>query len=176
MTATTQRSAVIRDLNQHPHLETWGVRIRILISGIETGGSYTVLEYIAPPTGLGPPLHVHRKMEESFHIIDGEINFQVNDQRFVAKAGTFLHVPAGVPHAFWNTSEKPTTMLCTLSPGGFENYLIELFELASKHPVPTNDLRPLISQIGAKYDQVIVGPPPGATSVPSPGTQGEGVR
>ena len=71
---------------------------------------------------------------------------------------------AGVPHAFWNTGAQPARFIGTISPGGFENYLIELFELASKHPVPTSDLRPLIAQIGDKYDQVVVGPPPGAKS------------
>jgi len=100
-------------------------------------------------------------MDESFHVVEGELNFQVNDQKVVAPMGTFLHVPAGVPHAFWNSSNKPAKFIGTISPGGFENYLIELFELASKHPTVTNDLRPLIAQIGNKYDQVIVGPPPG---------------
>ena len=145
-------------------METWGgVRMRILVSGIETGGSYTILEYVAPPTGLGPPLHFHRTMEESFHVIEGELNFQVNDQTIAAKAGTFLHIPAGVPHAFWNIGAQPAKFVGTISPGGFENYLIELFELARQHPNPTHDLRPLIAQIGDKYDQVIVGPPPGAS-------------
>ena len=142
-------------------METWGVRMRILASSAETGGAYTVLEYTAPPTGLGPPLHIHRRQEESFHVVEGELNFQVNDQRLIAPAGTFLHIPAGVPHAFWNTSTQPAKFIGTISPGGFENYLIELFELASKHPTVTNDIRPLIAQIGNKYDQVIVGPPPG---------------
>jgi quercetin dioxygenase-like cupin family protein len=162
VTATTQRSPLIRDLNVHPWMETWGgVRMRVLVSGIETGGAYTILEYVAPPTGLGPPLHFHRTMDESFHVVEGELNFQVNDQKVVAPMGTFLHVPAGVPHAFWNSSNKPAKFIGTISPGGFENYLIELFELASKHSTVTNDLRPLIAQIGNKYDQVIVGPPPG---------------
>lgn len=143
-------------------METWGVRVKILASSIETGGKLSIIEYVAPPTGLGPPLHIHREMEENFHIINGEMNFQINDQQLIARPGTMLHVPAGVPHAFWNTSNQPTTMLVTMAPGGFENYLVELFQLAGKHPVPTNDVRPLIAQIGEKYDQVVAGPPPGA--------------
>jgi mannose-6-phosphate isomerase-like protein (cupin superfamily) len=161
VTATTQRSPLIRQIDTHPRMETWGVRVKILVSATESGGKLSIIEYVAPPTGLGPPLHIHREMDENFHIVTGEMNFQINDQQLIAKPGTMLHVPAGTPHAFWNTSNEPTTMLVTMAPGGFENYLIELFQLAAKHPAPTNDVRPLIAQLGEKYDQVVVGPPPG---------------
>jgi mannose-6-phosphate isomerase-like protein (cupin superfamily) len=160
MNETTERKPVVRDATQHQRLHMWGITVTILLRSSETGGRYSVIEYISPPTGLGPPLHFHRQMEESFHILEGTMQFQVGDQRITVGPGAFVHVPAQTPHAFWNASGSPVKIIGTMSPGGFEEYLIELSELASKHPELTSDLRPLIAKIGEKYDQVVVGPPP----------------
>jgi len=154
------RDPVILHGKDRRHTKTWGVGVTLLVSSEQTGGKYTIIDYVSPPTGLGPPLHLHREMDETFHVTEGGLNFQVADRRVVAGPGTIVHVPAGTPHAFWNSSGSPARMLVTFSPGGFERYLLDLFKLSQSHPEPTNDLRPIIAQLGEKYDQVVLGPSP----------------
>ena len=120
-----------------------------------------MIQYILPPTGVGPALHWHRKMEESFHILEGTVNFQLGEERVTAAAGTFVHVPAGVPHAFWNTGPTLARMVMTFLPGGFEEYLWDLLQLAHSNAGNERDIQPLIAKMGEKYDQVVLGPPPG---------------
>ena len=156
------RPPVVLPPERQQSLGTWGVTVKVLLTAADTGGRYGVIEYVAPPTGLGPPLHLHREMEESFHMQEGTIHFRLGDQTVAAGPGTFVHVPAGVPHAFWNEGPGPARYFGTFAPGGFENYFAELCELAEAHPAPTLDIRPLIAQLGDKYDVVVVGPPPGA--------------
>ena len=102
-------------------------------------------------------------MEETFHVVDGRLQFQVGEEQFTATTGAVLHVPAGTPHAFWNDGPAPARMIVTFSPGGFEDYLVELSQIASEYPHMSNDLRPLIARVGGKYDQVVLGPSPGAS-------------
>ena len=37
------------------------------------------------PSGDAPPLHVHHREDEVFHIIEGEIRFRVGDREHVAR-------------------------------------------------------------------------------------------
>src|SRR3954465_5369925 len=72
---------------------------RFLATGEDTNGKYALWQAIVPPGG-GPPPHVHHREEEGFYILEGEITFQIGDERIVAKAGTFANMPVGTPHGF----------------------------------------------------------------------------
>src|SRR3984893_11714001 len=74
---------------------------RFLATGEDTNGKYAVWEAIVPPGG-GPPLHVHSREEEGFFILEGEITFQIGDERILATAGMFANMPVGTPHSFRN--------------------------------------------------------------------------
>src|SRR5258707_10417947 len=82
---------------------------RFLATGEDTNGKYALWEAIVPPGG-GPPPHVHSR-EEGFYILEGEITFQVADNRLVATAGMFANMPVGTPHSFKNKSGKSARML-----------------------------------------------------------------
>ena len=47
-------------------------RVRIPISGAETGGAFALLEVSGPP-GDQPPLHVHHHDDEGFYVLEGEL-------------------------------------------------------------------------------------------------------
>jgi len=110
---------------------------------------------------MGPPVHYHRGMDESFYMLEGRMNFIMGDKRIVAEAGDFFHVPPGLSHAFWNTSEEPARMLVTFSPGGFEEFFADLAEIATDFPVPNAEARTRVASLDEKYDQIVVAPPPG---------------
>src|SRR3954471_6155991 len=83
---------------------------RFLATGEETDGKYALWEAVVPPGG-GPPPHVHSREEEGFYVLEGEITFQIGDERLVAAAGTFANMPVGTPHSFKNESGRPARML-----------------------------------------------------------------
>src|SRR5262245_26892360 len=90
---------------------------RFLTTGDDTNGSYALWEALVPPGG-GPPPHVHAREVEGFYVLEGEITFQVGDERLVATAGTYIHLPVGTPHAFKNESDRPARMLVSVVPAG----------------------------------------------------------
>ena len=98
---------------------------RFLATGEDTNGKYTIWEAIVPPGG-GPPTHVHSREEEGFYILEGEITFQIGDQRGVATAGMFVNMPVGTPHSFKNESDRPAKMLISVAPAGLENMFMEV--------------------------------------------------
>src|SRR5436190_20193668 len=92
---------------------------RFLATGEDTNGKYALWEATVPPGG-GPPPHVHSREEEGFYVLEGEITFQVGDQRLVATAGTFANMPVGTPHSFKNEGTQPAKMLISVAPAGLE--------------------------------------------------------
>jgi cupin domain len=50
-------------------------------------------------------------------VLDGELNFSTDDQNLRAATGTFVHIPAGCPHAFASRSGTATVLSFTSRPG-----------------------------------------------------------
>lgn len=98
---------------------------RFLATGEDTDGRYAVMEAIVPPGG-GPPPHIHSREEEGFFVLEGEITFQLGEERFVAGAGTFANMPVGSLHSFKNESGKPAKMLISVAPAGLEKMFLEV--------------------------------------------------
>ena len=92
---TPQRPAVVRPAAEARRFSYAGVTVTLLAAAAETGGRFSVIEYISPPTGVGPALHLHREMEESFHVLKSTGELSARRGRIQASAGTFVHVTAG---------------------------------------------------------------------------------
>ena len=98
---------------------------RFLATSEETGGRYAMFEATVLPGG-GPPPHIHRREDETFYVVEGEITIQIGDERRVAKAGTFVHMPIGNLHAFTNDTDQPAKLLISFAPAGLEKMFVEV--------------------------------------------------
>lgn len=84
----------------------------------DTGGALGLVEATLY-RGFGPPLHVHRREDEAFYVIEGEVRFRQGTEEFVGGPGSWVWGPRGVPHAFKVESES-ARVLVLVTPGGFE--------------------------------------------------------
>ena len=98
---------------------------RSMATGDDTDGRYAMFEACVPPGG-GPPPHSHSREEESFYVLEGEITFQVGDERIVAKAGTFANMPVGSLHSFRNDTDRLARMIISVAPAGLEKMFLEV--------------------------------------------------
>ena len=83
----------------------------------ETNGNLFVIEHQNLIKG-GPPVHFHLHQEEWFYVMEGEVVFQVGDQRKVLRSGESILAPRMIPHGFSAVSEKPSHMLIAFTPAG----------------------------------------------------------
>jgi len=107
-----------------PHLGVVGDTYTILLSGKDTAGRFCLIDMHVPPGG-GPPPHRH-DFEESFTMLDGEIEASFRGKRRMVRAGETINIPANSPHQFRNASTKPARMLCICSPSGQEEFFKEV--------------------------------------------------
>ena len=106
-----------RETNTGPMVLGPGDIYTFLATTEETDGAYFVLEGIVPPDA-GPPPHIHHDQDESFYIVEGQLEITVGGDVREAKAGDFVHVSKGTPHSFANRSQAPAKLVATFVPAG----------------------------------------------------------
>ncbi len=111
-----------------------GHLMSILISSKDTNGSFSLIHGYEIK-GLEPPPHVHTKEDESFYILNGEINYTVDKEAFHAKRGDWIFLPRNIQHSFQVQSDQAEVII-QLSPGGFEEYFKEMSEPAKALIIP----------------------------------------
>ena len=92
----------------------------------DTAGAYSVHDNTIPPGSPGPRPHIHRRHEEAFYVLEGQLTVRVGPRTITAPAGSFVVVPRGTVHQPSNPGTQPTRVLLVFSPAGLER----LFEKA----------------------------------------------
>lgn len=108
----------------------------------DTHEAYTILKIVTDP-GAGQPLHVHRREDEAWMVLEGTYAIRVGNRTRTLGPGTFVVAPKCVPHAYTNIGSTPGVLLCTIWPAGrFERLLMELGHMASdvNDSPPSDDL------------------------------------
>src|ERR1700735_4459446 len=98
------------------HIGLVGDTYTILVAGKDTEGRYCLIDMHIPPGG-GPPPHRH-DFEESFTILEGEIEATFRGKKTLVKAGETLSIPANAPHSFINICNRSARLLCICAPAG----------------------------------------------------------
>lgn len=103
-------------------------RGRILVSGQETGGRWSLMTYDVAPRPAGEPAaygpHLHREIEETFVVEAGRLSFLLGEEVRELGPGDVVRVPPGVRHGFANLSGAPVRLLVSFHPGGFEQLFL----------------------------------------------------
>ena len=107
-----------------PHIGLVGDTYNITVSGEATNGRFCVVDMHVPPGG-GPPPHRH-DFEETFIVLEGEIEATFRGNKSNIHAGETVHIPANAPHQFRNASVEPVRLLCICSPAGQERFFQEV--------------------------------------------------
>ena len=62
------------------------------------------------------PVHVHPNQDEFILVQEGELDLKLDGKWMKAKAGDLVRMPRGIPHGYFNKSDKPTRALFWVSP------------------------------------------------------------
>jgi quercetin dioxygenase-like cupin family protein len=106
------------------HIGVVGDTYTILLSGKDTAGRFCLVDMHIPPGG-GPPPHRH-DFEETFSVLEGELEATFRGAKQTVRAGETIHIPTNAPHQFRNSSAQPVRMLCICSPSGQEEFFMEI--------------------------------------------------
>lgn len=119
-----KRSLTVAQPDNLPHIGLVGDTYTITVTGEQTAGRFCVIDMHIPPGG-GPPPHRH-DFEETFILLEGQMEATFRGKKSTVRAGETLNVPANAPHQFHNASGEAVRMLCICSPAGQEKFFLEV--------------------------------------------------
>jgi uncharacterized cupin superfamily protein len=103
-----------------------------------TNGAFSLMERTLPPGGRKPPPHIHTNCEEAFYVLDGEVEFSLDETTVVGRPDTFVLVPGGVAHTFGNAGTAQARLLVIHAPA-MDPYFVELQALWSGAIPPSRE-------------------------------------
>jgi quercetin dioxygenase-like cupin family protein len=123
---TPKQAPSILGPQQGQTLAVMGSNYRILANGHDTAGAYATIDMLVPPGG-GPGPHAHADIEETFFVVEGEVEVKSEYGTTVATAGSYIRIPkGGVVHGFKNKSAQPARLLCTVVPSGLDEFFQQI--------------------------------------------------
>jgi quercetin dioxygenase-like cupin family protein len=118
------RKLAVGKVESLPHIGLVGDTYTITVTGEDTAQRFCVIDMHVPPGG-GPPPHRH-DFEETFILLEGELEATFRGEKTTVKAGETVTIPANAPHRFHNVSSQHVRMICICSPAGQEKFFMEV--------------------------------------------------
>lgn len=101
-----------------------------IVRTTHTPSQISVQEWTVEPHHLGAPPHTHQNEDEVFYVLEGQVTVMEEQNVATVGAGSYVVLPRGRLHAFWNSHDAPARMLVILTPGQVEPYFDEASQYA----------------------------------------------
>jgi ketosteroid isomerase-like protein/quercetin dioxygenase-like cupin family protein len=160
-TMLTQGLQPYVNTTEEPPIYFLGLPTILRATGQTTNGAFGLVENVMPP-GFASPYHVHHLEDEAFYVLEGEMAFVCDGKWTAAGPGTYIFGPRNLPHGFKVLGDAPARMLLLCTPGGFEQFVVEMSE-----PTPAPPDMAKLMAVAAKYSIDILGPLPEQPDVPA---------
>ena len=115
------------------------------VRGRQTNERFALTEVVAPPGDM-PPLHVHRRDDETFYVLEGGLTVWVGEDVFEVAPGACVHLVRNVAHTYRTAPGGSSRWLVVSSPAGFE----AIVEQLARRPV---------GQLFVDHGIEVLGPP-----------------
>jgi quercetin dioxygenase-like cupin family protein len=125
--------------------------IKSRVSGPQSGGGLEYYELALDAATVD--YHVHRTMDETITVLEGEIEFAVVDKTYLRPEGSTVFIPRGLHHGFRNRGPGRARVLILFTPSTDQaEYFRELAKLLA---APSPDAA-AIQALQKTYDQELM--------------------
>ena len=121
--------------NKKPVIREWAGGRKFWMSpteftGVVVGKDASDGEYVISDGVIGPggfiPDHYHLWEDQTFHIIEGQLEAKIGDQTATVGPGDTIHCPRGISHYVKNTGPTEARMISYIFPGHWaEDFMAE---------------------------------------------------
>ncbi len=126
----------------------------------DSQGQVSIVDHRMPP-GFAPPPHIHQVSDETFLVLDGQLEGFCGDQKWQAGPGSLVFMPRAIPHGFTVSEAGPGRIIIVASPGGVDQFVAAASQPAQAlrlpNPVPPDPA--LLAQLAAAHGIQILLPP-----------------
>ncbi|MHA3786859.1 cupin domain-containing protein [Flavobacterium hauense] len=156
-----EKSLITTGPEEGEKLAIAGSDYRIVLTGEQTGDKLAVIEMNIPP-GSGPVPHEHPSFQESFYVLEGEVEFRTQSGTYTGRKGAMVTIPEGGPvHNFRNVSGEMARLLCIVAPAGLDAFFKEVSNTLGKEgkpQSPTDAEKAKLLETAGRYGQKLYPP------------------
>lgn len=142
-----------------------GERVVVLTDPAEHPDRVLTAHLMVSPGGRVANAHIHPTVRERFHVLAGQVGFQVGDRDLVLGPGESAEVPAGTAHDWWQVGDEEASVVVEAEPGDrLADFITSIFGLCRDGKSNASGVpRPL--QIAVMIDEykdemILASPPP----------------
>jgi quercetin dioxygenase-like cupin family protein len=124
--------------------------VTLKVESDQASGSSLMEIRLSP--GFDTGFHVHKKLEETFYVLEGDVTFTAGPQEetvILAGPGATVFVPPPVPHRVANRAERSARCLLIWTPAAQDRTFDELSAILSRGGPPSEEE---IADLSARYD------------------------
>ena len=125
-TKHSKKELVIAKRDKSPKI--WmakGEYTNIIVSTEQSNGEYVISDGAIHPDGFIPE-HYHKWEDQTFHVLEGEVEAKIGNKIYQLSTGDSIHCPRGITHYMKNNSTKNVRLLSYIFPGTWaEDYFEE---------------------------------------------------
>lgn len=125
MAAIERSSVLMPGEGKKLFLADRGATATIKAAADETRGRFSIVESAPAPGASGLARHRHRRSDEALYVLEGAVTVAAGERTVDAPAGSFVFIPRGTAHMFWNPGPHPARVLVIFAPAGLERFLEE---------------------------------------------------
>lgn len=100
----------------------------IVVGKEATNSAYVITDGIIEPDGFVPD-HYHKWEDQTFHIIEGELEAKIGDKIVNIRSGDTIHCPRGTSHYMKNIGQVNARIISYIFPGDWTE---DFFETTSQ--------------------------------------------
>jgi len=120
----------------------------IIIGKEATDSEYVISDGIMVPGGFVPE-HFHKWEDQTFHVLEGELEAKIGDEYFKIEVGDTIQCPRGVTHFMKNIGSTNARLLSYIFPGDWAE---EFFaETSRQTKLGKRDLNVIEEKFGVVY-------------------------
>lgn len=153
------REASVKSPREGETYEVGPFDIVARVSAAQTEGAFEMYELSLGPATID--FHLHRHMDETIYVLDGEIEFNIAGEKSLRGPSSVAVVPRGVHHGFSNLGPGRARVLLVFAPSGNQHEYFRAMEaLLKATPVDTK----AVEELQKRFDQELLPPEPSTSS------------
>lgn len=108
--------------------------------------------HVAP--GGGPTYHSHSREDETFYVVSGIAEVQLENEIFLCKAGDRVYGPRNIFHTYRNVGDTDLKMIIVYTPAGFEQSFVDAAAMVQEGKDQSEIGRMLLERYGLRREQL----------------------
>jgi len=131
-------------------LDVMGTMVEVKVDAEQSAGALNLFEIVAPPGSFVPP-HLHRREDETFYVLEGQVEAEAEGKVELISAGGSLFLPRNGVHS-WKTAGSTTCRFLVISnPSGMDRYFPEIATQAGMSPPTPEQLVTISLKYGIEF-------------------------